>query len=52
MAARTVDPLWTNTTVRIERSLLRDLKVAAIGIRHVLALHQKRMARIMARTAG
>jgi hypothetical protein len=58
MAARRADPLaWTITSLRIERPLLRDLKVAAVeadttvsslileGIHHVLAQHRKRMAR-------
>ena len=58
MVARQADPLiWTSTSVRIERALLRDLKIAAVegdvtvnslildGIRRVLALHQKQMAR-------
>ena len=56
------DPLiWTSTPVRIERTILRDLKVAAVeadttvnnlileGIRRTLALHQKRMARMAAK---
>jgi hypothetical protein len=64
MPSPQANPLvWTSTTVRLERALLRDLKVAAIeadttvnrlildGIRHMLALHRKRMARMMARTA-
>jgi len=53
-------PTLTTTSVRIERSLLRDLKIAAVeadttvnnlildGIRRVLALHQKRTARVAA----
>src|SRR5262249_28607876 len=58
------DPLiWTTTSVRIEWSLLRDLNVAAAkanttvnrlildGIHHVLTLHNRRMAGMMARTA-
>ena len=55
--------IWTSTSVRIERALLRDLKVAAVeanttvnrlildGIHHVLTLHKRRMAKMMARTA-
>jgi hypothetical protein len=58
-ALRQADPLiWTSTPVRLERTILRDLKVAAVeadttvnnlfleGIRRTLALHQKRMARM------
>jgi hypothetical protein len=62
MPPRRADPLiWTSTSVRLERTMLRGLKVAAVeadttvnnlildGIRHVLALHQKRMARVAAK---
>jgi hypothetical protein len=62
MVPRQADsPIRTSTSVRIERSLLRDLKVAAIeadttvnslildGIKRVLVLHRKRMARRAAR---
>ena len=58
------DPLlWTSMSVRIERAVLRDLKVAAVeadttvnrlildGIHRVLTLHKRRMAKMMARTA-
>jgi hypothetical protein len=62
MAVRRADSLaWSSTSLRIERSLLRDLKVAAVeadttvsslildGIHHVLAQHRKRMARVAAK---
>jgi hypothetical protein len=62
MVARRTDPLiWTSTSVQIERTMLRDLKIAAIeadttvnrlilgGIRRVLALHRNRMAKMVAR---
>jgi hypothetical protein len=62
MARRPSDPLiWTSTSLRLERAMLRDLKVAAVeadttlnnlileGIRRILALHQKRMARVAAK---
>jgi|SwirhirootsSR3_FD_contig_31_11711261_length_476_multi_1_in_0_out_0_1 hypothetical protein len=62
MPRRQTDPLlWTSTSVRLERTMLRDLKVVAVeadrtvndlildGIRRVLALHQKRMARVAAK---
>jgi hypothetical protein len=65
MPSPPADPLiWTSTTVRLERSLLRDLKVVAVeadttvnnlvleGIRHVLERHQKRMARRAAKEAA
>lgn len=57
-------PTLTTTSVRIERSLLRDLKIATVeadttvkrlildGIRHVLALHRKRMARSDGQNGG
>ena len=62
MPRRQADPLlWTSTSVRLERTVLRELKVAAVeadttvndlildGIRRVLALHQKQMARVAAK---
>ena len=62
MVARRTDPLiWTSTSVQIERTMLRDLKIAAIeadttvnrlildGIRRVLTLHRNRMAKMVAR---
>ena len=65
MPPRRADPLiWTSTSVRLERTMLRDLKVAAVetdttvnnlildGIRRVLALHQKRTARVAAKAKG
>jgi hypothetical protein len=56
MAERRAVGQWTTTSLRIERSLLRDLKIAAVetdrtmndlllaGARHVLQLHRKRLA--------
>ena len=65
MPRQQTDPLlWTSTSVRLERTMLRDLKVAAVetdttvnnlildGIRRVLALHQKRTARVAAKAKG